>query len=321
MAGSAVARWPTGFAACMALMRETFRQVPPSLLGSGPAVRMLQPATQFFRWPTTMLPRGVRVRPAELGGLQGEWLLPHGASVPTQASCERILLWAHGGGFVFCSPGTHRLFLAKVAARVNMPVFCVDYRKPPEHPFPVPGNDVLRAYRELRAQGLAEKVFIGGDSAGGNLVLSVVSNLARPQLQHVPRPDGVVLLSPWVDLSDTSAVSFSRFAGTDYIPARQAEAVADVYAGGMPLKDERISPGLRKQWPLCPPVLLDYGGCEVFRSQIEQLAKSMREAGVNIDALAGEDMVHGYPLLEFLWGWGPGPFEGYFQRLETFLSR
>lgn len=256
-----------------------------------------------------------------LSGVRGEWLLPAGMQEPPNQA-DRLLVWAHGGGFVFCSPGTHRLFLAKVAAKADMPVFCVNYRKPPEHPFPAPGHDVLEVYKAIRNRRHAEKLFLGGDSAGGNLALEVARILSQPEAVG-NQPDGLVLLSPWVDLSDTSALSWRQYKDIDFIPPQQAQVIARLYAGTRPLEDEQISPGLRRSWSSnLPPVLLDYGSSEVFRCQIEHLLDNFQTSGVRVDAAASLGMIHGYPFFDFLWndsGEPHNPFQVYFQRLVKFL--
>lgn len=217
------------------------------------------------------------------------------------------------------SPGTHRRFLAQIAIQADTPVFAVDYRKPPEFPFPVPGEDVLNVYSALRGSRRAEKIFLGGDSAGGNLALATSRTIAD---LGGTTPEGLILLSPWVDPSDTDLDSWRENRDIDFICQPQGEVLAQIYAAGVDLTDVRISPGLEKKWrSWCPPTLLDYGGCESFRSQIEVMVTSMTEDGVDVDAVKADGMVHCYPLLDFLWGSDPGPFEAYFARVEKFLRR
>merc|ERR1712032_1304504 len=104
----------------------------------------------------------------------------------------------------------------------------------------------------------------------------------------------------------------------DYICQPQAEVLASIYAGTVPLDDVRISPGRCKDWSSCPPVLLDYGGCEALRSQIERLEVALMGDGVSVDASKAEGMTHVYPILDFLWGPSPGPFDDYFKRVTRF---
>ncbi|CAE8653046.1 unnamed protein product, partial [Polarella glacialis] len=100
--------------AAMTIFRGALRQVPPSMLRSPAAVEaVMKPVANFVGWPSMVLPTGVSVLPDRISDLPGEWLLPPGYPLKVPREADRLLLWAHGGGFAFCSPGTHRLFLAK----------------------------------------------------------------------------------------------------------------------------------------------------------------------------------------------------------------
>jgi len=122
-------------------------------------------------------PRGVRYTPGTLGGVVGEWVEREGASGPCPT-----LMYVHGGGFVGCSPRTHRPITASFALQ-GFRVFAPDYRLAPEHPFPAPLDDVVAAWRGLRAQHDAQasgqRLVLAGESAGGNLALALMLVLRR----------------------------------------------------------------------------------------------------------------------------------------------
>jgi len=310
----------------MGILRQTLKIAGP-LGKSAPFVEtFLQPVINKVKFPAPLLPYRVAITRATINGVPGEWLLPldaDGDKPPKTGSAdqrhERVLLWAHGGAFVLCSPGTHRLFLAKAAASSGVPIFCVDYRKPPAHPFPTPGNDVLSVFRGLREHA-SDRVFIGGDSAGGNLALTTANSLVASGVD-TDRPEGVVLLSPWVDLADTSSESWHDSVDSDFLPPDHVDDVARMYSMEMPLEDARLSPVHCGDMSALPPVLLDYGSKEVLRSQIQQLEIALRRDGVDVLSTKAQDMVHVYPLFELLWYPGdPKLFNEYYQRLAKFLS-
>eukprot|EP00435_Cladocopium_sp_Y103_P022667 s356_g5.t1 len=301
---------PYSFVAAVALFRRTLRAVPRSMLDPS-AVTYFQPLTNSVGFPSLVLPKGIAVEQDTVAGVPGEWLLPENGDQ------DSLLLWAHGGGFMFCSPGTHRQFLAKVADRSKCSVFCPDYRKPPANPFPEPGMDVWNSFKALHSKH--RDVFLGGDSAGGNLALEVARKTCEEGSNL--KASGVVLLSPWVDLSDTSSESWAQYEDIDFIPAEQAGVVAEIYAGTASLEDPAVSPARRTQWPKhFPPVLLEYAGAEVFRSQIERLEKALEKSGVEVLAHCEDGQVHVYPILDFLAPEAPMS-EGFFSRLDQFLGR
>ena len=90
--------------------------------------------------------------------------------------------------------------LAEIVSSSGVLVVAVDYRRPPEHPYPASLIDALDVYMRLDERfGLAAEIFLGGDSAGANLAVSLAILLRDKQLRA---PSGLVLLSPWIDLSD-----------------------------------------------------------------------------------------------------------------------
>ena len=112
-------------------------------------------------------PRGVTVRTTQADGVPGEWLGPVGRD------SGGVILYLHGGGYTFCSPATHRGLAGRLVRAAGARLLLIDYRLAPEHPYPAALEDALSAYRWLLAQGItADRIAIGGDSAGGGLSLS-----------------------------------------------------------------------------------------------------------------------------------------------------
>ncbi len=126
----------------------------------------------FDRAPPVTLP-GTVVTPATLGGIAGEWVRPVGD--PPVGT----MFYLHGGGYIACSPRTHRRITSGYALR-GLSVFAPAYRLAPEHPFPAALDDVVAAYRGLLASGVAaHRVVFGGDSAGRRAGAGVAAAAAR----------------------------------------------------------------------------------------------------------------------------------------------
>ena len=137
-------------------------------------------------------PRGVRYTPATVGGVPGEWVE---ANRPPP-SPQTTLLYLHGGGFVGCSPKTHRPLTAAFALQ-GLRVFVPDYRLAPEHPFPAAPQDAQAVWHALRAS-TPGRLVVAGDSAGGNLTLGLMLALRDAGL---PLPDAAVMFSPVLDFT------------------------------------------------------------------------------------------------------------------------
>lgn len=114
---------------------------------------------------TTLVPAGVSIEPATVGGVPGEWLRRH----DTPPVRPGVILYLHGGAYCVGSALGHRALTSRIALASGLPVFSLEYRLAPEHRFPAAIDDAVAAFRALNEQG---PVVIAGDSAGGGLALA-----------------------------------------------------------------------------------------------------------------------------------------------------
>jgi acetyl esterase/lipase len=139
--------------------------------------------------PKCLLPAGVKCFKSEEP--PGEWFWPSSELPPRGASPDisgrRCVLYFHGGAFCLCGPQTHRDLLCRLAREAGVPILAVDYRRPPEDPYPASLEDCLAAYLWLLGRTSASRLVLAGDSAGGNLVVATM--LACASRQH-PMPAG-----------------------------------------------------------------------------------------------------------------------------------
>ena len=202
------------------------------------------------------------------------------------------LLYFHGGGYIAGSPATHRELLARIARASGARCICVDYRKAPEYPYPTPIDDGEAAYRTLLASGVApEKIFVGGDSAGGGMTLSV---LLRAKQSQLPMPRGAVLLSPWVDLT-FAGESVQGNAHYDYLTPESLGYGAQHYLQGHDASHPEVSP-LFADLSGLPPILMQSGDAELFFSENLLLAEKVRSAGGELVHQVEPGMVHVFQL-------------------------
>lgn len=148
------------------------------------------------------IPRGVTVRSVQVSGIHSEWIEPVGVDT------RKVILYLHGGGYCICSLDTHRGLAARLALAAQARLLIIDYRLAPENPFPAALEDALTAYEWLLTQGIpANKIAIGGDSAGGGLTLASAVSL-RDAGRGLPAV--LFLLSPWTDLTYSGEFNIER---------------------------------------------------------------------------------------------------------------
>jgi acetyl esterase/lipase len=217
-------------------------------------------------------PKGVRISQARVGCL-GEWV-----EVPGVAADAPVMLYLHGGGYVVCSPRTHRPVTA-FFARAGFRVFCPDYQMAPEHPFPAAVDDALSAYEGLLSRGIKPgEIVVAGDSAGGGLTLALLIALRD---RKRPLPAAAALLSPWTDLAITGETIRTNARRDAYISGPAAGKTAALYFGSADPRNPLVSP-LYADLHGMPPIIIHVGQREVLRDDSTRLAERIRATGCEV---------------------------------------
>jgi acetyl esterase/lipase len=207
-------------------------------------------------------------------------------------SADRTILYFHGGGFFAGSPKAHAPYLAQLASHTGARVVGVRYGLAPEEPFPAALHDGMAVHRALSAQGSGNLVF-AGDSAGGGLALSLA--LACRD-EGAAMPSGLVLISPWVDLT-LGGASYQTRAQTDLLFSREAAAALSVlYLQGHDPAHPLLSP-VRADLAGLPPVQLFVGGAEVLLDENIALAVALAQANVTLEFHVAAGAQHVWPVL------------------------
>ena len=138
---------------------------------------------------------GLQFIPVDAAGVKAEWVLA------PNVDTSRRLLYIHGGAYTMGSPKSHRRLTSKFSELANAAVLSIDYRLMPEHPRMAGVQDCRTAYRWLIENGpdgvsAASALFVAGDSAGGNLTLSLIAWIRD---QGLRAPNAAVALSPSTD--------------------------------------------------------------------------------------------------------------------------
>jgi acetyl esterase len=208
------------------------------------------------------------------------------------------LVFFHGGGFVIGSIESHDRVCRAIADRAGVVVVSVDYRLAPEHPFPAAPLDAVAATRWVLGHAAelgmdAERVAVGGDSAGGNLA-AVVCQALRDDMR---RPAFQLLIYPATDLTRSlpSHALFDRGyflsrAAMDWYMRHYLTSAADATK---PL----ASPLLAGDLSNLPPAFVVVAGFDPLRDEGRAYADKLRAAGVPVELVCVEGQMHGFLLL------------------------
>ncbi|MFI9160154.1 alpha/beta hydrolase [Kitasatospora aureofaciens] len=200
------------------------------------------------------------------------------------------ILYFHGGGWVFGSPGTALSLTGNLVARTGLGAYSVDYRLAPEHPFPAAIEDSLSAYRDLLDSGEhPSAVVLAGDSAGGGLAVTLCLAARDAGL---PMPAAVLAFSPGLDATRTGE-SMRTKEGVDPIFTRAAlEHTGAMYLAGADPRQPLLSPAVHADLTGFPPMLIQVGANEMLLDDSTRLAARARAAGVDVILDVTADVPH-----------------------------
>jgi len=194
----------------------------------------------------------------------------------------------HGGALVF-GGGEACIAQARMQAdQHGVLSYGVDYRTPPEHPYPAALDDALVVYRHVLERHAPTRIVVGGRSAGGNLAAAM---LLRAKDDGLPMPAGLVLFSPQVDLTETGD-SFQVNQMVDVILPGSLMRNNQLYAAGAELSHPHLSP-LFGDLTGFPPSFLQSGTRDLFLSNTVRMHRALRQAGVRAELHVFEAMPHG----------------------------
>ncbi|MDX1995054.1 MAG: alpha/beta hydrolase [bacterium] len=266
------------------LMRPLLRRmVRPNSARSIDAMRTFSASNQQF----IRLPADVALIPAVAAGVPVEWV-----STPHHRE-DAVLLFLHGGGFVVGWSAMYRAFTALLSRLTGLRVLAPDYGLAPEHPFPAALDDCYAVYHWLLEQGYApENIIVAGDSAGGNLTLTL---LLRLRDGGDPLPAAAVCISPVTDLAYTGRTWETNANLEAMLNPPDMQRLGRLYVGDHDPRDPLISP-LYADLRGLPPLLIHAGEHEVLLSDAVELARVAEAAGVDVTTVVWPGMWHVWHL-------------------------
>lgn len=223
--------------------------------------------------------------------IHGEW-----TSVNRAHMKKYVILYCHGGGYSTGSSLYARTLTGKLAMSTSMDVLSFDYRLAPEHPYPAATEDAMRVWDYLMLLGYgARDIILAGDSAGGNLALSLTLKL-KEEGRLLPR--GLVLMSPWTDLTASGKSHMSKAEIDPVLNAAYLEEMIHNYAEGQELTNPMISP-LYGNYEGFPPTYIQVGNNEILLDDSEMLYKKLLKANVSVRLDIFKGMWHVFQMSPF----------------------
>lgn len=214
-----------------------------------------------------------------------------------EAHQNQVLINFHGGGYVF-GPGRSGTSEATVMADLGgYEVIAVDYRMPPEAPFPAAVEDALAVYRAVLETHDPANVGIFGTSAGGGLTLALVHKMKS---EGLPVPGAIAPISPWSDLTETGD-SYRTNEWIDNVLVSHSGYLgraAALYADGHDLGDPLLSP-INGDLDGFPPTTLSAGTRDLFLSNSVRVHRGLRREGIVAELHIFEGLSHAQHIFDW----------------------
>lgn len=227
---------------------------------------------------------------------------------------DRVLIHFHGGGYVL-NPGEAGTAEAiMMAGYGHVRVISVDYRMPPDFPYPAAMDDALAVYRGVLATNDASRIGVFGTSTGGGMTLALV---LRARAENLPLPGAIAAGTPWSDLQKVGDSYFANDS-VDNVLVRYEGWLGDaakLYAAGHDMRDPYLSP-IYGDYHGFPPTILVSGTRDLFLSNTVRVHRKLREAGSTADLVVFEGLSHA----QYLFSADMPEAKEYFRELSTFFT-
>jgi acetyl esterase len=220
---------------------------------------------------------------------------------PTTAEPLPVLVYAHGGGFVFCDLDSHDGLCRSLANLIPAVVVSVDYRLAPEHRWPTAAEDVFAATRWAATHaadigGDPTRIAVGGDSAGGNLA-AVTTLMARDR--DLLTITAQLLLYP-VIAADFDTASYRLFGRGFYNPRPALQWYWDQYVAAPEDRQHPYASPLHGDLSGLPPAVVVLAGHDPLRDEGIAYARALEAAGVPTSRCAFDGGIHGFMTMPML---------------------
>jgi monoterpene epsilon-lactone hydrolase len=191
---------------------------------------------------------------------------------------NRLLVHVHGGAYVQFPGESGNPEAILMAGYAHMKVISIDYRMPPDHPYPAALDDAMAVWGSLVKTHSPQSMAIFGTSTGGGMTLAMI---LRAKADGLALPAAIAPGTPWSDLTKTGDSYFVNERVDDVLVTYDGVlgAAAKLYANGHDLKDPFLSP-IYGDFHGFPPAILTTGTRDLFLSNTVRVHRKLKQAGV-----------------------------------------
>lgn len=208
---------------------------------------------------------------------------------PSKDHRQRALIYVHGGAFIFGGGSLAMRAAQPYATLTGWTVYAIDYRMPPDYPYPAALDDTLEAYRYVIERHGPRQVGVLGFSAGAGLAAAAV---LKARDSDLPLPAAAVLLTPEADLTE-SGDTFETNRDIDLVLRQRLTPSIALYANGHDLRCPYLSPVYGDFSRGFPPTYLQSGTRDLFLSNTVRMHRALRRAAQTAELHVFEAMPHG----------------------------
>lgn len=209
---------------------------------------------------------------------------------PPKLKSDEIIVFMHGGAFVFGPQIFHWIFVKKLALETGRKVLFINYPKAPENPYPAAVNSCMDIVSTL-----SNPFILMGDSAGGNLAIVLALKLRD---ENKTMPQKIVALSPVVDCT-LSNPSISEVEDKDVMLERNSLIYIgeNWYAKSKKLLvDASVSPLYAKTLKGLPPLFIQIGTHDILYPDTVLFYEKAKKEGVEVSMDLQEGMLHDWMI-------------------------
>jgi len=229
---------------------------------------------------------GIKTEPLTVNGVNAFMVTP--PAIPPE-NRNRLLIHVHGGCYVLSGGEAGTSEAIYMAGFGHFRVLSIDYRRPPDSPYPAALDDVVAVWKGALKMAAAKNMAVFGTSAGGALTLSMT---LRAKQEGLPLPGAIAPGTPMSDLTGTGDSFQTNFMIDNVLVGEgRCDAMARLYANGHDLKDPMLSPVYGDMHGF-PATILTTGTRDLLLSNTVRVHRKLRQAGVDAELHVYEGQSH-----------------------------